>query len=172
VFERYTEGARQVLSRAQAESRALGHEHCGPEHILLGFLGDEDGWGALTLGALHVPLDEVRAHVTRIVSPGVSTPTGRIPFTLRAKKVLQLALTESSSLGHEHIGPEHIFLGLLRMKDGVAGQVLIEVGLKQKQVRKEIIGMLNGPDGAPEGATTRTFPKSLARLTHGSKPSA
>ena len=140
-----------MLSRAQGESRALGHEHCGTEHILLGFLGDEDGWGALTLGALHIPLDEMRAYVTRIVSPGVSTPTGGIPFTLRAKKVLQLALAASGSRGHEHIGPEHIFLGLLRMRDGVGARVLVEVGVKRKRVRKEIIGMLNGSGGGPEG---------------------
>lgn len=145
MFEQYTEDAAQVLFRAEAESRALGHEHCGTEHLLLGFLGDKEGWGALTLDALHVPLDEVRSHVTRIVGPGESTPTGRIPFTLRAKKVLQLALSESSSLGHDHIGPEHIFLGLLRVKDGIAAQVLLDVGLNRKQVRKEITGMLSRP---------------------------
>jgi ATP-dependent Clp protease ATP-binding subunit ClpA len=114
MFERFTERARQVVVLPQDEACILRHNYIGTEHILLGLLREEDGLAARALDTLDITVEEVRAQVARIVSPGDEVITGQIPFTPRAKKVLELALREAQSLGQEHIGTEHVLLGLVR----------------------------------------------------------
>ena len=114
MFERFTERARQVVVLAQDEARALKHNYIGTEHILLGLLREEEGLAARVLESLDITVEEVRAQVARIVGQGDEVTTGQIPFTPRAKKVLELALREALSLGHNYIGTEHILLGLVR----------------------------------------------------------
>ena len=111
VFERFTERARQVVVLAQDEARALKHNYIGTEHILLGLLREEEGLAARVLESLDITVEEVRAQVARIVGQGDEVTSGQIPFTPRAKKVLELALREALSLGHNYIGTEHILLG-------------------------------------------------------------
>ena len=118
MFERFTERARQVVVLAQDEARALKHNYIGTEHILLGLLREEEGLAARVLESLDITVEEVRAQVARIVGQGDEVTTGQIPFTPRAKKVLELALREALSLGHNYIGTEHILLALLEQEDG------------------------------------------------------
>ena len=118
LFERFTERARQVVVLAQDEARALKHNYIGTEHILLGLLREEEGLAARVLESLDITVEEVRAQVARIVGQGDEVTTGQIPFTPRAKKVLELALREALSLGHNYIGTEHILLGLVRENEG------------------------------------------------------
>ena len=120
MFERFTERARQVVVLAQEEARTLKHNYIGTEHILLGLLREEEGLAARVLESLDITVEEVRAQVARIVGQGDEVTTGQIPFTPRAKKVLELALREALSLGHNYIGTEHILLGLVRENEGVA----------------------------------------------------
>jgi ATP-dependent Clp protease ATP-binding subunit ClpC len=124
VFEQFTEQARQVIVLAQDEARALKHNYIGTEHLLLGLLREQEGLAARVLGSLGVRLEAVRAQVVGIVGEGDAVTTGQIPFTPRAKKVLELALREKLSLGHEDIDTEHILLGLAREDGGVAAQIL------------------------------------------------
>jgi ATP-dependent Clp protease ATP-binding subunit ClpC len=125
MFERFTEQARQVVVLAQEEARALRHNYIGTEHLLLGLL-KEGGAGASVLVPFGVTEDEVRMHVARIIGHGESATTGQIPFTPRAKKVLELSLREALDSGGTYIGPEHILLGMLREGEGVAARILIE----------------------------------------------
>src|SRR5437660_1677364 len=124
MFERFTERARQVVVLAQEEARTLKHNYIGTEHILLGLLREEEGLAARVLEGLEITVEEVRAQVIRIVGSGEEVTTGQIPFTPRAKKVLELALREALSLGHNYIGTEHILLGLVRENEGVAARIL------------------------------------------------
>jgi ATP-dependent Clp protease ATP-binding subunit ClpC len=124
VFERFTEPARQVVVLAQHEARTLRHNYIGTEHLLLGLLREEEGLAATALRELDVQLEDVRAQVALIVGRGGEIVTGQIPFTPRAKKVLELALREGLSLGHNYIGTEHILLGLVRENEGVAARIL------------------------------------------------
>jgi ATP-dependent Clp protease ATP-binding subunit ClpC len=149
VFERFTERARQVLVLAQDEARALKHNYIGTEHILLGLLREEEGLAARVLESLDITVEEVRAQVARMVGQGDEVTTGQIPFTPRAKKVLDLALREALSLGHNHMGPEHILLGLVRENDGVGGRILLDLGADADKVRDEIIRMLPGSGSGP-----------------------
>jgi len=126
LFERFTERARQVVVLAQDEARALKHNYIGTEHILLGLLREEEGLAARVLESLDITVEEVRAQVARIVGQGDEVTTGQIPFTPRAKKVLELALREALSLGHNYIGTEHILLGLVRENEGVAARILLD----------------------------------------------
>src|ERR687885_605145 len=119
MFERFTERARQVVVLAQEEARTLKHNYIGTEHILLGLLREEEGLAARVLESLDITVEEVRAQVARIVGQGDEVTTGQIPFTPRAKKVLELALREALSLGHNYIGTEHILLGLVRENENV-----------------------------------------------------
>mgnify|MGYP000061768868 CR=1 FL=1 len=154
MFERFTERARQVVVLAQDEARALGHDYIGTEHILLGLLREEEGLAARVLASLEVELGEVRAQVGRIVGDGENARTGQIPFTPRAKKVLELSLREALALGHNHIGTEHVLLGLVRENGGVASHILDDLGAPAERVREELIAMLGGSDpggGAPPG---------------------
>src|SRR5437868_589321 len=144
VFERFTERARQVVVLAQDEARALKHNYIGTEHILLGLLREEEGLAARVLESLDITVEEVRAQVARIVGQGDEVTTGQIPFTPRAKKVLELSLREALSIGHNHIGTEHILLGLVRENDGVAARIMLELGADAKRVREEVLAVL-GP---------------------------
>ena len=159
MFERFTERARQVVVLAQDEARALKHNYIGTEHILLGLLREEEGLAARVLEQLDITVEEVRAQVARIVGQGDEVTTGQIPFTPRAKKVLELALREALSLGHNYIGTEHILLGLVRENEGVAARILLDFDADAEKIRNEIIRMLSGPGrrqsgqggGAPQG---------------------
>src|SRR5437870_4792982 len=146
MFERFTERARQVVVLAQEEARTLKHNYIGTEHILLGLLREEEGLAARVLEGLEITVEEVRAQVIRIVGSGEEVTTGQIPFTPRAKKVLELALREALSLGHNYIGTEHILLGLVRENEGVAARILLDFDADSEKIRNEVIRMLSGPD--------------------------
>jgi ATP-dependent Clp protease ATP-binding subunit ClpC len=167
VFERFTERARQVVVLAQDEARALKHNYIGTEHILLGLLREEEGLAARVLESLDITVEEVRAQVARIVGQGDEVTTGQIPFTPRAKKVLELALREALSLGHNYIGTEHILLGLVRENEGVAARILLDFDADAEKIRNEIIRMLSGPgrrQGGASGAGTGEKSKSSKLL--------
>jgi ATP-dependent Clp protease ATP-binding subunit ClpA len=149
VFERFTERARQVVVLAQDEARTLRHNYIGTEHLLLGVLREEEGLGARVLESLQVTLEDVRGGVEEIVGLGEEVTPGQIPFTPRAKKVLELALREALSLGHNYIGTEHILLGLVREGKGVAATILADLGLDAERVRDEVIATL-GPHAIGE----------------------
>jgi len=151
VFERFTERARQVVVLAQDEARALKHNYIGTEHILLGLLREEEGLAARVLESLDITVEEVRAQIARIVGQGDEVTTGQIPFTPRAKKVLELALREALSLGHNYIGTEHILLGLVRENEGVAARILLDFDADAEKIRNEIIRMLSGPGRRQQG---------------------
>jgi ATP-dependent Clp protease ATP-binding subunit ClpA len=144
VFERFTERARQVVVLAQDEARALRHNYIGTEHLLLGLLREEEGVGARVLEGLDVSLEEVRAQVARIVGEGDELATGQIPFTPRAKKVLELALREALSLGHNYIGTEHILLGVARENEGVAMRILVDFDVDEAKIREGVVRTLSG----------------------------
>jgi ATP-dependent Clp protease ATP-binding subunit ClpC len=160
VFERFTERARQVVVLAQDEARALKHNYIGTEHILLGLLREEEGLAARVLESLDITVEEVRAQVARIVGQGDEVTTGQIPFTPRAKKVLELALREALSLGHNYIGTEHILLGLVRENEGVAARILLDFDADAEKIRNEIIRMLSGPGRRQGGAGGASGEKS------------
>jgi ATP-dependent Clp protease ATP-binding subunit ClpC len=148
VFERFTERAKQVVVLAQEEARALKHNYIGTEHILLGLLREEEGLAARVLESLDVTVEEVRAQVARIIGPGDEPiVSGQIPFTPRAKKVLELSLREALSLKHNYIGTEHILLGLVRENEGVAARILLDFGADAEKIRNEIMRVLSGPGG-------------------------
>src|SRR5213075_2295602 len=152
MFERFTERARQVVVLAQDEARALKHNYIGTEHILLGLLREEEGLAARVLESLDITVERVRAQVVRIVGSGEEVTSGQIPFTPRAKKVLELALREALSLGHNYIGTEHILLGLVRENEGVAARILLDFDADSEKIRNEVIRMLSGPGGRRQGA--------------------
>ncbi len=153
MFERFTERARQVVVLAQEEARSLKHNYIGTEHLLLGLLREEEGVAARVLDGLEVSVEEVRAAVVRIVGSGEESPQGQIPFTPRAKKVLELALREALSLGHNYIGTEHILLGLVREDEGVAARILLDLDAEPEKIRGEVMRALSGPGrrSAPGG---------------------
>jgi hypothetical protein len=145
VFERFTERARQVVALAQVEARGLKHNYIGTEHLLLGLLREEEGLAAGVLESLDITGERVRAEVERIIGPGEEVTEGEVPFTPRAKKVLELALRECKSLGHNYIGTEHILLGLARENAGVAAQILVDFDADSATIRNEVIRMLSDP---------------------------
>jgi ATP-dependent Clp protease ATP-binding subunit ClpC len=148
VFERFTERARQVVVLAQDEARALKHNYIGTEHLLLGLLREEEGLAARVLESFDITVEEVREQVKRLVGQGEQEiVTGQIPFTPRAKKVLELALREALSLGHNFIGTEHVLLGVVRENQGVAARILLDFDADAEKIRTEIIRMLPGPAG-------------------------
>ncbi len=159
MFERFTERARQVIILAQEEARTLKHGYIGTEHILLGLLREEEGLAARVLESLDITVERVRAQVVRIVGSGEEVTSGQIPFTPRAKKVLELALREALSLGHNYIGTEHILLGLVREDRGVASRILLDFDADSEKIRNEVIRMLSGPGGRrspePPGSALR-----------------
>ncbi len=151
MFERFTERARQVVVLAQEEARTLKHNYIGTEHILLGLLREEEGLAARVLESLEITVERVRAQVVRIVGSGEEVTSGQIPFTPRAKKVLELALREALSLGHNYIGTEHILLGLVRENEGVAARILLDFDADSEKIRNEVIRMLSGPGSRQRG---------------------
>jgi ATP-dependent Clp protease ATP-binding subunit ClpC len=159
LFERFTDRARRVVVLAQEEARLLNHNYIGTEHILLGLIHEGEGVAAKALESLGISLEAVRSQVEEIIGQGGSSPSGHIPFTPRAKKVLELSLREALQLGHNYIGTEHILLGLIREGEGVAAQVLVKLGADLSRVRQQVIQLLSGysgPGGQQEkaGATT------------------
>ena len=154
MFERFTERARQVVVLAQEEARTLKHNYIGTEHILLGLLREEEGLAARVLESLDITTERVRAQVVRIVGSGEEVTSGQIPFTPRAKKVLELALREALSLGHNYIGTEHILLGLVRENEGVAARILLDFDADSEKIRNEVIRMLSGPGGRRQGSSS------------------
>ncbi|MGO1511442.1 MAG: ATP-dependent Clp protease ATP-binding subunit [Actinomycetales bacterium] len=147
MFERFTDRARRVVVLAQEEARMLNHNYIGTEHILLGLIHEGEGVAAKALEALDISLEAVRAQVTEIIGEGQQAPQGHIPFTPRAKKVLELSLREALQLGHNYIGTEHILLGLIREGEGVAAQVLTKLGADLNRVRQQVIQLLSGYQG-------------------------
>jgi ATP-dependent Clp protease ATP-binding subunit ClpC len=147
MFERFTDRARRVVVLAQEEARMLNHNYIGTEHILLGLIHEGEGVAAKSLEALNVSLESVRQQVEEIIGQGQQAPSGHIPFTPRAKKVLELSLREALQLGHNYIGTEHILLGLIREGEGVAAQVLVKLGADLNRVRQQVIQLLSGYSG-------------------------
>jgi ATP-dependent Clp protease ATP-binding subunit ClpC len=159
LFERFTDRARRVVVLAQEEARLLNHNYIGTEHILLGLIHEGEGVAAKALESLGISLEAVRSQVEEIIGQGGSSPSGHIPFTPRAKKVLELSLREALQLGHNYIGTEHILLGLIREGEGVAAQVLVKLGADLSRVRQQVIQLLSGyqgPGGTAEKAGAPT----------------
>jgi len=147
MFEKFTDKARRVVVLAQEEAKLLNHNYIGTEHILLGLIHEGEGVAAKALEALGISLDGVREQVQEIIGQGQTAPTGHIPFTPRAKKVLELSLREALQLGHSYIGTEHLLLGLIREGEGVAAQVLTKLGADTNRVRQQVIQLLSGFQG-------------------------
>ncbi|MXV88272.1 MAG: ATP-dependent Clp protease ATP-binding subunit [Acidimicrobiales bacterium] len=154
MFERFTDRARRVVVLAQEEARLLNHNYIGTEHILLGLIHEGEGVAAQALESLGISLEAVRSQVEEIIGQGSSSPSGHIPFTPRAKKVLELSLREALQLGHNYIGTEHVLLGLIREGEGVAAQVLVKLGADLSKVRQEVIQQLSGYSGSSGGRET------------------
>src|SRR6266404_1435334 len=166
MFERFTDRARRVVVLAQEEARMLNHNYIGTEHILLGLIHEGEGVAAKALESLGISLEGVRSQVEEIIGQGQQAPSGHIPFTPRAKKVLELSLREALQLGHNYIGTEHILLGLIREGDGVAAQVLVKLGADLNRVRQQVIQLLHGyqgkePASAASGSTEAAPSTSL-----------
>jgi ATP-dependent Clp protease ATP-binding subunit ClpC len=153
MFERFTDRARRVVVLAQEEARMLNHNYIGTEHILLGLIHEGEGVAAKALESLGISLEAVRQQVEEIIGQGQQAPSGHIPFTPRAKKVLELSLREALQLGHNYIGTEHILLGLIREGEGVAAQVLVKLGADLNRVRQQVIQLLSGYSQGKEAAT-------------------
>ncbi|GAA0191679.1 ATP-dependent Clp protease ATP-binding subunit [Glutamicibacter creatinolyticus] len=152
MFERFTDRARRVVVLAQEEARMLNHNYIGTEHLLLGLIHEGDGVAAKALESLNISLGAVREQVQEIIGKGQQAPSGHIPFTPRAKKVLELSLREALQLGHNYIGTEHILLGLIREGEGVAAQVLVKLGADLGRVRQQVIQLLSGYQGGKDTA--------------------
>jgi hypothetical protein len=145
VFERFTQPARKVVVLAQEEARGRAHSYIGTEHLLLGLLAEEEGVAARALHGFGITIERVRSEISRIVGAGQEAPCGQIPFTPRAKKVLELAWREALGLGHNYIGTEHLLLGIAREDEGVATQILLGCGVDAAGVRAAVTQMLSGP---------------------------
>ncbi|GAB3713266.1 ATP-dependent Clp protease ATP-binding subunit [Mariniluteicoccus flavus] len=154
MFERFTDRARRVVVLAQDEARTLNHNYIGTEHILLGLIAEGEGVAAKALESLGISLEAVREKVEEIIGHGQQSPTGHIPFTPRAKKVLELSLREALQLNHSYIGTEHILLGLIREGEGVAAQVLVKLGADLNRVRNQVLQLLSGFQGGAKGEPT------------------
>jgi len=147
MFERFTDRARRVVVLAQEEARMLNHNYIGTEHILLGLIHEGEGVACKALEAMGISLEGVRSQVEEIIGQGEKAPVGHIPFTLRAKKMLELSLREALQLGHNYIGTEHILLGLIREGEGVGSQILTRLGAGLTPTRREVIKLLSGYQG-------------------------
>ncbi len=162
MFERFTDRARRTVVLAQEEARLLQHNYIGTEHLLLGLIHEGEGVAAKALESLGIGLDAVRQQVEEIIGRGQQAQSGHIPFTPRAKKVLELALREAIQLGHNYIGTEHILLGLIREGDGVAAQVLVRLGADLNRTRQRVIEVLHGHGEAGVVGRVRRGDDSLA----------
>src|SRR5213080_183698 len=180
MFERFTDRARRVVVHAQEEARMLNHNYIGTEHLLLGLIHEGEGVAAKALESMNISLEGVRQQVEEIIGQGQAAPTGHIPFTPRAKKVLELSLREALQLGHNYIGTEHILLGLIREGEGVAAQVLQKLGADLNRVRQQVIQLLSGYTGgkgetapgeqAPQGSMVLDqFGRNLTQLARDTK---
>ena len=170
MFERFTERARQVVVLAQDEARALGHDYIGTEHLLLGLLREEHGLGARTLGGLGITLEAVRGQVLAAAGQGASTPTqGQMPFSPRGKRALELSLREALGLGHNHIGTEHLLLGLVRQQEGTASTILHALGHDEETVRNEVTRGLVGAARTVQPVTVGRRPWPAAGGVPGSE---
>ncbi len=168
MFERFTDRARRVVVLAQEEARLLNHNYIGTEHILLGLIHEGEGVAAKALESLSISLEGVREQVQDIIGQGSSSPSGHIPFTPRAKKVLELSLREALQLGHNYIGTEHILLGLIREGEGVAAQVLVKLGADLSRVRQQVIQLLSGYSGpSSQGSAPGESPSGKPGATTG-----
>ncbi len=165
MFERFTDRARRVVVLAQEEARHLNHNYIGTEHILLGLIHEGEGVAARGLQSLDIDLDAVRSQVTEVIGQGQQSPSGHIPFTPRAKKVLELSLREALQLGHNYIGTEHILLGLIREGEGVAAQVLEKLGADLPKVRQTVIQLLSGAEGEERGSSSSSSSGSSRKRT-------
>ena len=166
MFERFTDRARRVVVLAQEEARMLNHNYIGTEHILLGLVHEGEGIASRALLSLNISLDAVRRQVEEVIGRGGSPPGGHIPFTPRAKKVLELSLREALQLGHNYIGTEHILLGVIREGEGVGAQVLTRLGASLERVRQAVIHLLPASGGeSPElGEFTGDMTATLGRV--------
>jgi len=171
VFERFTDRARRVVVLAQEEARLLNHNYIGTEHILLGLIHEGEGVAARGLESLGISLESVRSQVVEIIGQGSQAPSGHIPFTPRAKKVLELSLREALQLGHNYIGTEHILLGLIREGEGVAAQVLQKLGAELHKVRQTVIQLLSGVQGEDVTPSQSAHPGGSSRSSRGSEAS-
>ena len=153
MFERFTDRARRVVVLAQEEARMLSHGYIGTEHLLLGLIHEGGGASGAALESLSITLDDARAQVVSIVPRGQEPLSGHIPFTPRAKKILELSLREALDLGHSSIGPEHILLGVVREGQGVANQVLVSLGAEGPSVRAEVMRFVQQGQGETETET-------------------
>ena len=178
VFERFTEQARHAVQLAQEEARALKHDYIGTEHILLGLLREEQGPAARVLGGFGITLERVRTQVLTTVGSGEAVTSGQIPFTPRAKKVLELALREALVLGQDHIGTEHILLGLVGENEGLGARLLIDLGAPHERIR-ELLRVRASPSGrvvsrhvhgAGLAASTAAVAPRGTRATHTAGP--
>lgn len=170
MFERFTDRARRVIVLAQVEARTLNHHYIGTEHLLLGLLAEGEGVASRALSSLGLSFEETRNEVQSIIGKGSSPPTGHLPFTPRAKKVLELSLREALQLQHNYIGTEHILLGLIREGEGVAAQVLLKKGIDLGRAQAKVIEMLKGPSEwqvrtKPVGPDVRTLLSRLGDLS-------
>jgi ATP-dependent Clp protease ATP-binding subunit ClpC len=147
MFERFSQRARRVVVLAQEEARLLNHNYVGTEHILLGLIREGEGVAAKALESLGISLETVRQQVEKMIGRGQQPPSGHVPFTPRAKKVLELSLREAQALGHNYIGTEHILLGLIREGGGVAAQVLVKLGADLNRARQQVVQLLHGYQG-------------------------
>jgi ATP-dependent Clp protease ATP-binding subunit ClpA len=147
MFEKFSDRARRVVVLSQEEARLLNHDYIGTEHILLGLIHEGDGVAAKALESLGIGLEAVRHQVEEIIGQGGSPPGEQIPFTPRAKKVLELSLREAIQLGHNYIGTEHILLGLLREGEGVACQVLVKLGADLPKTRARVLQLMHEGGG-------------------------
>ena len=168
MFERFTDRARRVVVLAQEEARLLNHNYIGTEHILLGLIHEGEGVAARGLESLGINLEAVRSQVVEIIGQGSQAPSGHIPFTPRAKKVLELSLREALQLGHNYIGTEHILLGLIREGEGVAAQVLQKLGAELHKVRQTVIQLLSGVQGEEGGSSGHPGGSGRGRSSEGS----
>ncbi|WP_143232454.1 Clp protease N-terminal domain-containing protein, partial [Actinoplanes regularis] len=166
MFERFTDRARRVVVLAQEEARMLNHNYIGTEHILLGLIHEGEGVAAKALESLGISLEGVRQQVEEVIGQGQQVPGGHIPFTPRAKKVLELSLREALQLGHNYIGTEHILLGLIREGEGVAAQVLVKLGADLNRVRKQTIELVAGfpSEGSPEQPVAGAAPATISPI--------
>ncbi len=172
MFDRFTDRARRVIVLAQDEARMLNHNYIGTEHILLGLIHEGEGVAAKALESLGISLEAVRAQVEEIIGQGQQAPTGHIPFTPRAKKVLELSMREALQLNHPYIGTEHILLGLIREGEGVAAQVLIKLGADLNRVRNQVLQLLSGFQGKQKPSTAGAPERPSSRATRRSSTSS
>ena len=154
MFERFTDRARRVVVLAQEEARMLNHNYIGTEHLLLGLVHEGEGIAARALESLGITLNSVREQVQDIIGPGANAPSGHIPFTPRAKKVLELSMREAIQLNHGYIGTEHILLGMVRANEGVANQVLAKLGVEPAAVRQAVMDLISGYPGNGDSKET------------------